>query len=254
MSASPIPFAFEDHLVRAVRDAGGEPWFVAKDVCRVLGISDHHQAIDSLDDDERGRYNVPTPSGDQEMKTVSESGLYSLVFRSRKPEARRFRKWVTAEVLPSLRKTGRYEARQGGQASLLELPHLLIRPQLRAAALHSAVQVAKMQGGNEAEVDRLFERYCGLFAAAPAQAEDAQATRLAHEWADSCLTATEDPGPGKRYGHLVTSAMTLYTHYSRWTAARGVTPLGLKIWTRLMRTLFTFRLSATKLYFARLAS
>ncbi len=105
-----LPFAFEDSLVRVRAAADGEPWFVAKDVCNVLEIEYHRDAVGRLDDDERGSVIVDTLGGPQEMATVSESGLYSLVFRSRKPEAKRFRKWVTAEVLPSLRKTGSYSA------------------------------------------------------------------------------------------------------------------------------------------------
>lgn len=91
-----MPYLFEGNEVRAYLDDSGNPWFVAKDVCKVLEIVDHHQAIELLDDDERGRYIVPTPSGNQEMKTVSESGLYSLIFRSRKPEAKKLRKWMPA--------------------------------------------------------------------------------------------------------------------------------------------------------------
>lgn len=87
----------------------GEPWFVAKDVCDVLGIENNRNATSRLDDDEKGASIVRTPSGDQQMTTVNESGLYNLIFQSRKPEAKKFRKWVTSEVLPSIRKTGRYE-------------------------------------------------------------------------------------------------------------------------------------------------
>lgn len=93
----------------------GEPWFVAKDVCAALGIVNHLDAIGRLDDDEKGGSVVTTPSGDQTMKIVSESGLYNLIFQSRKAEAKAFRKWVTSEVLPSLRKTGRYELGQPAQ-------------------------------------------------------------------------------------------------------------------------------------------
>lgn len=88
----------------------GEPWFVAKDVCDALGIENNRNATSRLDDDEKGASIVRTPSGEQSMTTVNESGLYNLIFQSRKPEAKKFRKWVTGEVLPSIRKTGRYEA------------------------------------------------------------------------------------------------------------------------------------------------
>lgn len=101
-------FAFGEEMIRAKLDADGDTWFVAKDVCRVLELVDHFQAVESLDDDERGRCIIPTTSGEREMHIISESGLYSLIFRSRKPEAKAFRKWVTSEVLPSIRKTGGY--------------------------------------------------------------------------------------------------------------------------------------------------
>ena len=102
-------FDFEDNAVR-VTDIDGEPWFVAADVCRVLGYDHTPSALRSLDEDERGVQIMHTPSGDQEMNVINESGLYHLVLVSRKPEAKKFRKWVTAEVLPSIRKTGAYIA------------------------------------------------------------------------------------------------------------------------------------------------
>lgn len=94
--------------IRVVRDEGGEPWFVAKDVTNILGLDRPSQSTRYLDEDERGMCLVDTPSGDQQMLTVSEAGLYSLVLRSRKPEARAFKRWVTHEVLPSIRRHGAY--------------------------------------------------------------------------------------------------------------------------------------------------
>lgn len=99
-------FEFESNQIRIIT-IKGEPWFVAKDLCDVLGISKHRDAISRLDDDERGSFKVDTLGGKQEMATVSESGMYALVLSSRKPEAKPFRKWVTAEVLTSIRKTGK---------------------------------------------------------------------------------------------------------------------------------------------------
>lgn len=87
----------------------GEPYFCGKDVCTCLGLSNHNDALAALDDDERRGSPVPTPSGIQQMVVVNESGLYHLIFQSRKEEAKVFRKWVTSEVLPALRRTGRYE-------------------------------------------------------------------------------------------------------------------------------------------------
>ncbi|MBF0950573.1 MAG: Bro-N domain-containing protein [Alloprevotella tannerae] len=93
----------------------GEPWFVAKDVCDALEIENNRNATARLDDDEKGASIVRTSSGDQQMTIVNESGLYNLIFQSRKPEAKAFRKWVTSEVLPTLRKTGRYELQSGNR-------------------------------------------------------------------------------------------------------------------------------------------
>lgn len=93
-----------------------EPYFVAKDVCIILGISNHNDAVSRLDDDEKRGSALPTPSGTQQMVVVNESGLYHLIFQSRKPEAKAFRKWVTAEVLPTLRRTGRYEVKPKRQS------------------------------------------------------------------------------------------------------------------------------------------
>lgn len=84
----------------------GEPYFVAKDVCDVLGHTNPSVAIQMLDDDERTKKSLGR-QGDAWF--VNESGLYNLIFRSNKPEAKAFRKWVTSEVLPALRRTGRYE-------------------------------------------------------------------------------------------------------------------------------------------------
>ena len=103
-----IPFEFESHALRVNLDAAGQPWFVAADVCAALDLPDTHKAIARLDDDEKGRNSIPTPGGQQDMSVVNESGLYNLVLGSRKPEAKRFKRWITHEVLPSIRKTGSY--------------------------------------------------------------------------------------------------------------------------------------------------
>ena len=95
----PTEFKFDESPVRVVLKHD-EPWFVAKDVCDILEHSDPSMAVSRLDDDEQGTTNVRTPGGPQEVLTVSESGLYNLIFTSRKPEAKRFRKWVTGTVLP----------------------------------------------------------------------------------------------------------------------------------------------------------
>lgn len=91
-----------------MKTKAGEPWFCAKDVCEVLSIKNHRDAISVLDEDEKGVGKVYTLGGYQELNFVNESGLYTLIMRSNKPEARKFRKWVTSEVLPAIRKYGFY--------------------------------------------------------------------------------------------------------------------------------------------------
>lgn len=104
-----VPFQNEtlNCTVRAVvKD--GEPWFVAKDVCDALSIADSKSSLRFLEDDEKGVHSMHTLGGTQQVSIINESGLYSLILRSRKPEAKKFKKWVTAEVLPSIRKHGMY--------------------------------------------------------------------------------------------------------------------------------------------------
>ena len=102
------PFAFEGRQLRVITDDRGATWFVAADVCAVLEIRNQWDAFTRLDDDEKGVSSIPTAGGHQSMTTVNEPGLYSLIFGSRKPEARAFKRWVTHEVLPVIRRTGSY--------------------------------------------------------------------------------------------------------------------------------------------------
>lgn len=103
-------FKFEGaHEIRTVVQ-NGEPWFVAKDVCLALDVLwQGSKSLEFLDEDEKGVGFFPTPGGNQDMLIISESGLYTLLVRSNKPQAKVFRKWVTSEVLPTIRKTGHYE-------------------------------------------------------------------------------------------------------------------------------------------------
>jgi len=92
----------------------GEPWFVLNDVCQVLDLGSSHKVAERLDEDDRNLIPVTDSLGRQQETTViNESGLYAVILRSDKPEAKPFRKWVTAEVLPSIRKQGGYIAGQG---------------------------------------------------------------------------------------------------------------------------------------------
>lgn len=98
-------FDFRGASLRTLTDKAGEPWFVAKDVCDILGHSNVSMALDRLDDDERSKFNLGRQG---ETNIVNEAGLYVLVLGSRKPEAHEFKRWVTHEVLPQIRRTGGY--------------------------------------------------------------------------------------------------------------------------------------------------
>lgn len=100
-------FYKEDFPVRIViKD--GEPWFVASDICKVLELGTTSKAIERLDEDEKDMNSIPTLGGTQNMSIISEPGLYSLVLGSRKPEAKEFKRWITHDVIPTLRNTGGY--------------------------------------------------------------------------------------------------------------------------------------------------
>lgn len=103
-------------------EINGEPWFVGKDVALSLGYQEATKAArERVDEEDRGVSKIDTPSGTQEMIIINESGLYSLILGSRLPNARKFKRWVTSEVLPSIRKTGGYHLPQTYSEALREL-------------------------------------------------------------------------------------------------------------------------------------
>ena len=153
---SPSVFRFSSQAVRViVRD--DEPWFVANDVCAALGLDNSRMATDRLDDDEKGVTSIDTLGGEQAMTVISESGLYSLVLASRKPEAKPFKKWVTSEVLPAIRKSGRYEV--GDQ-----IPAVVRSPRLEASMARMADSVATLAAGMQTMSTQLnvTSKYIGL--------------------------------------------------------------------------------------------
>lgn len=110
-------FKFNSMNVRTITDEQGNPWFVAADVCAVLEIRNNRDAMSRLDDDEKDVVSTDTLGGKQDVTIINESGLYSLILTSRKPEAKSFKKWVTSEVLPSIRKTGSYSIKNSQEQS-----------------------------------------------------------------------------------------------------------------------------------------
>ena len=139
-------FNYEGKEVRTVRNSGDTLW-VLKDVCAVLGISKYRDTAERLDPDERVSVRVDTLGGAQEMIAINESGLYNVILRSDKPEAKKFKRWVTHDVLPSIRKHGLYAVDE-----LLANPDLWIRAlqelkaeRTRNAALEVSISIQEQQ-------------------------------------------------------------------------------------------------------------
>ena len=133
-------FSYNEKQVRTVQ-INGEPWFVLKDVCDVLGISKYRDVVERLDEDERALVKVDTLGGVQNMIAVNESGLYNVILRSDKPEAKPFRKWVTSEVLPSIRKTGGYQTKTMTTAQMFAMQaQVNLEQEQRLAALESRAE------------------------------------------------------------------------------------------------------------------
>ena len=147
---SMIPFNFDGTEVR-VLDQGGEPWWVLADVCTVLEVRNSRDAADRLDDDERGVAIIDTLGGPQGMTIINESGLWSLVLTSRKPEAKRFKKWITSEVIPAIRQTGGYIAAAPQETS----EELVLRAMsvLQATIERQKKEAAEVISRQQAQID-----------------------------------------------------------------------------------------------------
>ncbi|TRO20910.1 hypothetical protein EQ826_15320 [Ectopseudomonas mendocina] len=118
-TAQVIPFQFDTREVRTML-IDDQPWFVAADVCQALAVRNNRDALSRLDEDEKGVATTDTLGGSQAVGIINESGLYSLILTSRKPEAKRFKKWITAEVLPAIRRTGQYHDSSNKMATLVD--------------------------------------------------------------------------------------------------------------------------------------
>lgn len=173
MNTALIAYTFEDEPVRVMLIAG-DPWFVANDLCRVLAIANSRDALGRLEPDEKGVGITDTLGGQQDMNIVSESGMYALIFTSRKAEAKRFRKWVTAEVLPSIRRTGRYELPGHEPSPALPLDHDTARLAASVAAVREARRLFGPSGA----------RNIWLQLGLPQPLVDAEGTYAGDPWAE----------------------------------------------------------------------
>ncbi len=116
-------FSFESNEVRTLGTAL-EPLFVGLDICKILEISNSRDALERLDEDERLMSVITTSGQGREMTVINESGLWSLVLTSRKPQAKRFKKWLTSEVIPAIRKTGTYSTKPVNSLTLIDTSKL----------------------------------------------------------------------------------------------------------------------------------
>lgn len=226
-------FAFESAAVRTL-DLNGEPWFVATDISKILGFKEAKDMTRMLDDDEKGRHNVPTLGGDQEAIIINESGLYACILKSRRPEAKAFRKWVTSEVLPSIRKQGSYAApgalppRQFVTSNLSHGADLAVaadrtfRGFLRSARaaglrLPQALRVANRQTMARTGLDMLAELEVDVteiasHAALPEPAASGQVEAFIESWLDGQL-----PVPA-----VVCRSSDLYAAYRQYATENAV--------------------------------
>lgn len=139
-----VPFAYGATTVRTIT-IDDEPWFVLADLCAVLGLSSPHKVFERIADDAKGRTSIPTLGGAQNMAIVNEAGMYEVVIRSDKPEAVKFRRWITSEVLPEIRRTGHYGIAPSAPAI----------PQTYAEALRAAADQADRADVAERKVAQL---------------------------------------------------------------------------------------------------
>lgn len=158
VESSLLPLSFKGCAVRTVI-IGNMPWFVAKDVCEVLELSDVSMSVAKLDDDEKLVQKLFVSGQNRDMIIVNESGLYTLIMRSNKPEARSFRKWVTSEVLPSIRATGQYTMPQLVENRLAAMEKMLVDNASRGEEIIKELAVMKDQFEtmDVLQRDQLFE-------------------------------------------------------------------------------------------------
>lgn len=166
------PFDFDGHPIRVVTNDIGEPWFIAKEVSGVLGYSEASAMTRTLDDDEKGLQVLQTQGGTQRVIVINESGLYSAILKSERQEAKRFKKWVTSEVLPSIRRTGSYT----GQATQQMAAPLRDQVDAGILLLRAAAEDLKFAPSALLGSYQKLESHVGVAGLLPAYAVDAPTT------------------------------------------------------------------------------
>jgi len=216
-SSQVVPFYFQSSEVRTVA-IENNPWFVAKDVCDVLDLSDTNKALRGLDDDEKGTNKVRTLGGVQEMLVVSESGLYTLIIRSNKPQAKPFRKWVTAEVLPAIRKTGSYSLPEGDKKVFVNHAHTKVTRAPNGLDIRYTMDLGKIVANPTRQSVELLERLTGI------QLSDIPLTESTKGDLDAWFLAFVEDCCFVEENERISSFL-LYTAFREWLKKERKTPL-----------------------------
>lgn len=248
-------FAFDSSAVRVQLDSANEPWFNANDLCAALEYKNPRQAISShVDAEDVRNLDTLTPGGAQSLNFVNESGMYALIFGSKKESAKVFKRWVTHEVLPSIRKTGQYVDPQAAvagdevlgvgrllshKADILVAADRIFRSGMRSARTaglptHKAIAVAGDYCLRKTGVDLLQELRIPAECTAPPAAVVVTSTPVQF-W--QAFTNGELPGfPSLQDGLLFPAASTdVYTLYSHWCRRHGVFQSAMSIFVVALR-------------------
>lgn len=234
-----INFDYQEKPIRVITDEEGAPWWVARDVCDILGIKNHRDTLAKcLDEDEKGVEKASTLGGDQDVLVVSESGLYTLIIRSNKPAAKPFRKWITSEVLPSLRKTGQYTM-PGVDVPLSAGDEVISVQRLSEVAqgIKAAMIMARAFGFRDYEArtmaNKLVKKITGIDAIElleipePVQVEQGG---LYKKFVDECCETVQ----GAKIG-----ATELYNRFVEWCNMNGYVPGSQKLFGMHLQKLIT---------------
>lgn len=218
-----LTYGFDDQLVR-ILDQGGAPWFVAADVCACIGLGRVRDCVSKLDEDEKMTIPLETTGGVQRVVIISESGLYTLIFRSQEALSKdspawRFRRWVTGEVLPALRTTGRYEispANDEGESVQAEAAEMDERRIMLGLAI---VREARMVFGRHT-ARQLWDR-SGL----PSVDKPTQQLMIEGngDLSEDFLSWAEERTVQERGARM--KSQTFYQDYCRWSHEREINPM-----------------------------
>jgi prophage antirepressor-like protein len=232
-------FGFEDHLLR-VLDKEGSPWFFAKDPCNILGIKNTRDAVEKLDNDEKGVALTDTLGGEQEVLIVSESGLYTLILRSRAATtpgspAHRFRKWVTAEVLPAIRRSGSYSTAPATEGE--SLPASVAEDRIKLDKLHYALRCFGPAVARDLWFD-LGLPFVPSMAGAKAKSQPVEMT----------VSNFTEERLQRRPG-VITAAGVIYAAYRDWCGENGIYPLGDSQFGRALVRLGFDKVKSNRIYY-----